>query len=368
MSEKEVTQAKTKDSVKDAAKSSAFPNPLKMKRKLTPFLCEELLYEYATNTIDPQRRADIEKFLPTDKKCQEALEAIRRGLEYSNRLATSEISPELMARLSEAENLLSLARKYCDWYEWPEMLRWSTTAIAVSLIISGLVTIVPWSKLPSFPKSQDSNTVVLTDIPGVAVATQDDESSEGPESHEHGGAADSGIETSGDEHITGEEPAADLPPVRAQVKPTPLPAVVSANESPTRGDVAAKTSPKVPDTTPAMAAAAPAASAVGTSESKPKGFVYRAFMNVANVDETTPDVTEQLESFGGEKAGEVPLGWRKGAGSYFHFTVPQSNEEQVLEMLRAYGPVRISKDPHPRVMPTGQVRFILWIEPQAGSQ
>ncbi|MCM2280431.1 MAG: hypothetical protein NDI61_01135, partial [Bdellovibrionaceae bacterium] len=124
-----------------------------------------------------------------------------------------------------------------------------------------------------------------------------------------------------------------------------------------------------PSSAPASTGASAAPSTDGTDvseakEAKPKGFVYRAFMNVASVDEVTPEVTKQLESLGGEKAGEVPLGWRKGAGSYFHFTISETHVEEVTKLLRTYGPVRISKDPHPRVMPTGQVRFILWVEPQ----
>jgi hypothetical protein len=97
-------------------------------------------------------------------------------------------------------------------------------------------------------------------------------------------------------------------------------------------------------------------------DAKAKGFVYRAFMTLNDLPTLAPKITEEIRSLGGEKAGEVELGWKRGTGHYYHFALPQSNEERLLEKLRAYGPVRISKDPHPRVMPEGQVRFILWIE------
>lgn len=337
-------------------------NSFRHKRKLTPFLCRELLYEYVAGTLDSIRKADIDEYLPTDKSSQDALEAIRRGLEYADKLAASEISPELMARLSESENVGSIARRYTDWYEWPEMVRWSITALALSVLISGVVAIVPWNRLPSLPKKKNTHTVVLTDIPGATVASQDAETIEdaGADAGEEAPAA-AEVETSGDEHITGDEPAAPSPPAKTAALAPP-----AAEPSAPRPTPPA-TKPSAP--TPMTAAAAAteiAATEAATRELKPKGFVYRAFMSVADVDETTPDVVSRLESFGAEKAGEVQLGWRRGAGSYFHFTVPESNENQVLEILRTYGPVRISKDPHPRVMPSGQVRFILWIEPQQG--
>jgi hypothetical protein len=95
---------------------------------------------------------------------------------------------------------------------------------------------------------------------------------------------------------------------------------------------------------------------------KAKGFVYRAWLNVADVDGLTPKVTDTIRELGGEKAGEVELGWRKGSGSYYHFSLPEKNEQEVMDRLRAFGRVRFSKDPHPRVMPAGQIRFILWVE------
>jgi hypothetical protein len=85
-------------------------------------------------------------------------------------------------------------------------------------------------------------------------------------------------------------------------------------------------------------------------------------MSIGRLDELSPKIVVQIKELGAEKAGEVELGWKRGTGRYFHFAIPEANEARLLEVLRAYGPVRISKDVHPRVMPAGQLRFILWIE------
>ena len=85
-------------------------------------------------------------------------------------------------------------------------------------------------------------------------------------------------------------------------------------------------------------------------------------MTLPDLEKLGPKITADIEQLGGEKAGEVELGWKRGTGRYYHFAIPEANQEKLLERLRAYGPVRLSKDAHPRVMPKGQVRFILWVE------
>lgn len=331
------------------------PPRRRLKRNLTTFLCQEMLFEYATDRLDAERSADVANFLPSDKSCQDTLEAIRRGLDYSSCLSRTTVAPELVARLRESESIFSLVRRFMEWEEWPETLRWSVSAIAISLLLAGIVSVVPWQRL-TIHSQKEKNTIVLADIPNSAVpAKSSADSTEVAEGETQEQAAENGAEdlgTSGDEHDDG---TSVPPPVAAgapNVAPEAAPPRAADKELPSPGETgqtAALTPP-----TPAK-------------EQKPRGFVYRAFINLANVDESTPQIVQSLVDLGAEKAGEVPLGWRRGAGSYFHFTAPESNENQVLELLRSYGPVRISKDPHPRVMPAGQIRFILWVEPLAES-
>ncbi|MBX9768670.1 MAG: hypothetical protein K2X47_15455, partial [Bdellovibrionales bacterium] len=98
-----------------------------------------------------------------------------------------------------------------------------------------------------------------------------------------------------------------------------------------------------------------------------KGFVYRAFTFTNQIETVSPQLRDKILALGGKKAGEVDLGWRKRGGRYFHFTIPESSYEELVASIQAYGPVRIQKDPHPRVMPEGQIRFILWLEDRGRS-
>lgn len=98
-----------------------------------------------------------------------------------------------------------------------------------------------------------------------------------------------------------------------------------------------------------------------------KGLLYRIIMTSESAETVSADVVAKLTAMGAEKAGQVELGWRKKNpdGNYFHFTMPDASYNELVKTLGGYGPVRIYKNPHERVMPEGQIRIILWIEDRA---
>lgn len=335
------------------------------KRKLTPFLAHEMLYDYVTDQLDAGRRQAIEAFLKDDRESQNLLEAIRRGIAYSQSLKGIELSAESFEELEQAESFVSLSRRLARWSQWPDSLRWSLIALLISVCTAGAVVLIPWKSIPMLKSgpSFDSGTVEIARVDGrklpdgqVAVAVNEDETDDqqtGP------------MEGSGDEEFAEESSGAVQP--QTQVKPavvaTPLPVVKLATPTvkPTAVPVVAVATPRSQPTPPPATTTSTDAAASAASKAS-RGFVYRAFMTLADLENAAPKITQQLKELGAEKAGEVELGWRRGSGRYYHFSMPESNEQRLLETLRGYGPVRISKDPHPRVMPQGQVRFILWVE------
>ena len=107
---------------------------------------------------------------------------------------------------------------------------------------------------------------------------------------------------------------------------------------------------------------AKAAPAKVETAKKGNAYVYRMVMFVDNVDKITPELVKMMKTLGAEKAGEVELGWRRKGGSYFHFTIPQSNNQLLQDSLKKYSNFNLIKSSHPRVMPDGIERFILWVE------
>ena len=367
----------------------------KFKRKLTPFLCQEMLYDYAINRLDSDRRSAVEEFLQDDKECRNILEAIKQGLAYADELSATKINPSVEEHLKESENVLSLGRKYSSWKEWPEVIRWSITALVISSVVAVSIALVPWSRLSLFKfrkHSGPANSIEIAQVPNTVpqqIASAKDAQEIEPNADDETSGDDAGDEadaivaapanaktsaiavgklaTATHSNETESGSGDDVADTHGSVAPVvAAPLAIALKEKP----IAPKSSASAEATTAKTMAAEESAGSDGETasaashakEAKPKGFVYRAFMTLSNLDEVGPKIADNIRELGGEKAGEVELGWKRGTGRYYHFSLPEESEEKILEELRAYGPVRISKDPHPRVMPKGKIRFILWVE------
>ncbi len=385
---------------------SAKPN-LFARKKLTPFLAHEMIYDYANGTLDADRKSALEEFIANDQESQTLLRNIEAAQTYTTLLTGLQVDPEMLSHLIEAESAASLGKRYSSWREWPETLRWSITAIVMSAVVAMLVSVIPWSKILNRNKAGGPENVEVAQIPqpnledAETVAANDDSSGdEAPDeqsnessgddeayasgSHSSGGGGGVGGVGGSSAKVAGlaaavvaYPTATPLPPEHVNVPPellgrtTPVPYL--SVDLPKPSAMPSATPSAIPVTTPA-ATPAPSTNASSTlamtetadkqdsRDPKARGFVYRAFMTLNDLEEIGPKLNDEIVSLGGEKAGEVDLGWKRGTGRYYHFELPEANERKMLERLQVYGPVRISKDPHPRVMPRGQVRFILWVE------
>jgi anti-sigma factor RsiW len=83
----------------------------RFRKKITPFLAQEMLYDFATGHLDVDRKDAVEEFLKTDKECRNLLEAIHRGVEYSEKLSGTKLKHELALQLMDSENVISLGKK-----------------------------------------------------------------------------------------------------------------------------------------------------------------------------------------------------------------------------------------------------------------
>ncbi|MES2963906.1 MAG: hypothetical protein V4760_08445 [Bdellovibrionota bacterium] len=349
----------------------------RFKRKLTPFLAHQMLFDYATDQLDPERKTAVEEFLETDQEGRTILANLKLALAYVDQLGRTTIDAGVLEQLKDAESPVSLGRRYSSWNQWPEPLRWSLSAIAISCVVAAFVALVPWNMLGGLFhfKSKPSDLVQVAEIPQNTIG--DIEAAEEPVGSGDAAPEDegSGDEEMGDEvsgggaTVAANTPNAAVPAAPPRTSPTP-PAkapVAIAVATPSAPVAIAPASP-TPVATPPSASqqqevvANEENSGTSPQDGKAKGYVYRAFMNLANIEDVAPQLTDAIRGLGGEKSGEVELGWKRGSGRYYHFALPEENEKKLLDKLQAYGPVRISKDPHPRVMPAGRVRFILWVE------
>ena len=244
-----------------------------------------MLYDYATNNLDDERKSSVEDFLRKSEESQKILEDIYFALEYCKILSTTKISEPFCEDIKESKEGWAKYREQFAWSQWPEFLKWGFEALAVSLIVAAVSIILPWDILQEWLPSEKMNpkqvvvskkkkatkTIVDKQEPKKATSTEEDKT-----------------ETTLNKAKV-EVAAKKLTKVQPKAKET-------KKEKPKRTTVVKKEKKIITK---------------GEAKGTFKGEVYRAFMKLSDIDEVTPGIVAKIETLGGGKAGRVRLGWRK---------------------------------------------------------
>ncbi len=299
-------------------------------RVLSEFMAREMIVDYVLGNLDAGESTAFDRTIGENSHLRDEIRRLEGALGYCKKLAALPVVEEPLEGL--ARSSLSRAR---DWglEVWSNpKARMVTAVAAVCFFGVGVYRALPPQVKERLVPSQITLFEVKRNIEPPTPTIAD---------------------LQGDSPQVAQQPAQDIAaPVAAQQGTSPSP-----QTSPPVVTVA----PVSPQTQPQTAMPADEMAAAGPP-GKFKGFVYRAFTFTSRIETVSPQIRDKILSLGGAKAGEVDLGWRKRGGRYFHFTLPQSRYEDLIAAIQAYGPVRIQKDPHPRIMPEGQIRFILWLE------
>lgn len=332
----------------------------KSSRKLSEFMCREMLYDFATGHLDEERARAVQEFLKENEILKNELMQMKSALEYCDQAGGITVSELLYLSLSERDQVFKSMKQKLSWKNLPEWTRWTIEALSISLIAALIAINIPWGKFQSlfqseieagpgssievlqkvnFDHSDSSQEKSLENSENAEVA----QNSEEPQSSE--AAQNSEKDLEGSHPNNANQPKNANQPISKEVKPN------KKMEPPTKGEAQGEV--QVVESKPNQS---------GAVSNKTKGEIYRAFMKTRSLDEVTQEITQMIEKYGGEKAGEVKLGWRKKNGSYFHFKMPKKFYEELLSKLKKFSSVKVYKDPHPRVMPKGVFRMILWLE------
>ncbi len=326
------------------------------------FQVREMLLDYHENKLDSSRSELVKKVLATDVETQRAFNQIIKGLDFAKQVSKIEINESFGRQLLQAENATSLISYYASFKNWNQAFRASTYAVAGCLVAAILVLSLPRNLLLRF-KNRSNQEVVLSQVmkpQGITADSDDPEKRDAQailaqnlptDTDEEDSGSSGEQEASGDEHA---EPIT-LPNSNLEMN-----AKTFQNKAPVGSP---PMMPTIAHGTVKTTQQAESSEGEVSENKKTNGFVFRGNMKIDEIDVRTPLISQQILDLGGRKAGEVELGWRKeNKGSYYHFSMPEENYEKLVEYLHGFGPVRFSKDSHPRVMPQGQIRIILWVE------
>ncbi len=276
---------------------------------MTKFLCQELLYEYLSGSLDERRCADIENYLSTCRESQRELDRLKRGIEYGHKALQVRVSQPLHEALMNFEpqwrktlrqwNLMSSQR---GWRLLPYVFVSAT-------LVTGLFALKPWNRLPS-------NEAVLAEQAGMATSMEPREL-----------PADAPVEV---EAIPGLIP--QIQPSQSVSAPTSEEAEERVNEAPLANT----------------------------------GLLNKARMEVTGFADAWPAIKDKIAALGGKAASSVELGTLKTPSeAVFHFSLPESNLNELNTFLGSFGPVRFTTEKASRVMPEGKIRIMLMVKDAA---
>lgn len=316
---------------------------LEPKREMSSFFFKELMYDFVSDQLDEDRKSSMEDFLAKNQELKEELGHLSQAMDYCQELSQASVDPRFIEQLSPrsmSSKLLSAAK---EWRDWPISIKWGMEALTVSAALLVLFLVAPWAgvfdQISGWMGSSEAIDVVQVEKEAVKLPTPEElrrQSSFGP-----------GESQSEDESI---DVAA-----AAEPEPSTVEAVVEVEED--ESEVADEASDESTDVVAAVQEERPAKIKKG-----PQGFVFYGSLRVKDHHAVSDALVELIQKEGGEKAGQVELGWRKSDGErYFHFQIPEPAYDRVIEFLQAKSDntIRIRKNAHRRVMPEGTQRIIL---------
>ncbi len=330
------------------------PFSKKGEREISPFIGQELLYDYITLQLDPERSIAVENYVKSNRSAQVEIQKINNGLTYCDYLSEVEVSRSLIDNIKIPVGYFQVLLQKLNFQKWPIGLKLGLESLLVSSVVILISIFVPWNKILNIQFFQKSDVVVSEINSQYSKETVEIEI---PKKEAEKNESQTTVVFEDESAGSGAKPILPAPTAAAVAATPPQTAVPSQTVTPSPATTPVKAIPTLAATAvKAVAAATPVAV---EKDKKTGGFLYRGVLKVVNAPANSPKLVQIVKDFGGRKAGEVELGWTKGSGSYFHFTMPEAKYEQLQAAFKEYGDLNLIKEKHDRIMPDGIIRLII---------
>ncbi|MGZ5280566.1 MAG: hypothetical protein ACXWC9_11510, partial [Pseudobdellovibrionaceae bacterium] len=298
-------------------------------------------FDFMTNSLDPERRKSVDEYVRSSPEAQADIQKIQSGLNYADKLRGMEISKELLDKVTVSSSYSQTLLDKIKFDDWSPALKMAIEGTIVALGIATFAVLIPWHKVMDLRFG--SRQMILTEVDkapnSIATAEKETPGKEGEIFPDEGTP------------LAATTTTLSLAGVATTPSPTPTVTMPQTTETKPVGK------PPISAVVPPVDKSRPATAAT----EKKQGVLFRGVINVTNIQAVTPKLVEKVQELGGRKAGQVELGWFKGDSSYFHFTMPESQYQELQEFFKEYGTLAIQQEPHERVMPEGIRRIIITV-------
>lgn len=336
-------------------------------REMSDFVANHLLFEYARNTLDLERKSSVEKALESTPELQNEFIRIINGIQYCEKLSETLVNDAAIKQIELQSSQVNYIVSKLRWHQWPLGFKWLVEAGIVALLLVIVLNVLPLNRIIHLGEGQDNQNVIaeVDRKKKIVLGERPEANVEKPE------FSDEEVKQP-DGKVAVTQPGGNLPAVTSQTSnqptttKTPTPSIPPVAKVP-------KVDPKIPVTTATTAATTPNATTAATTATAEKtttpksvGYIYRGQFLVTNAEMVSPKIKDKIKELGGQKAGEVEIGWLKTPNVYyFHFTVPEAKLAELETLLKDFSAGKLIKEQHPRVMPDGIIRLLFTVEEKA---
>lgn len=134
-------------------------------RDLSPFMAEQLLYDYATKKLDAKREKAVSEALQSSPILAKGLDDIIYGMTYCHHLQKTTLSEELLTQLKTPLSWKLKFKLFLNPRSWNKSWPWAFEAVGISLVVLILSYSIPWPSLVSFVKEKTKQNMFITEIP-----------------------------------------------------------------------------------------------------------------------------------------------------------------------------------------------------------
>lgn len=135
-------------------------------RDLSPFMAEQLLYDYATKKLDSKREKAVSEALQSSPALAKGLDDIIYGMTYCHHLQKTSVSPQLLNQLKTPLSWKSKFKMFLNNpRSWNKSWPWAFEAAGISLVVLVLSYSLPWPRLITLIKERSKQNLFITEIP-----------------------------------------------------------------------------------------------------------------------------------------------------------------------------------------------------------
>ncbi|MEY4617489.1 MAG: hypothetical protein RJB66_2449 [Pseudomonadota bacterium] len=131
------------------------------KRELSPFLAQQMLYDYSVKNVDPLRERAVANALQGNPELGKSLDDILYGLSYCHHLSKTTLTPELLDQLKRPLHWKSRLLQLINLRTWNKNALWMLEAVFIGSLMLVASLTLPWeSYITKFMKSQHPELII----------------------------------------------------------------------------------------------------------------------------------------------------------------------------------------------------------------